>query len=443
MGRFRLEGFWLKGFWRNKVAIGQISLDLKDREVCLGGWVYTKRVHGGLIFITLRDGSGRIQVAIHKHEVNPKVFEEAERVTRESSVVVKGVVKEDRRAPGGLEIRCTDLNIIGLSEEFPIRKGVGLNFLLDHRHLYLRSPKANAILRIRSEVCKAARNWLEGHGFIEVHAPILITAACEGGATLFPAEYFGSKVYLTQSAQLYEEAGITTLDKVYCIGPSFRAEKSRTRRHLTEFWQIECEVSFATHEDIMEIEEELVSHICRWIVDRCGKELKLLGRSGFKPPTPPFDRITYDEALESLRKIGVEVPWGQDLTTEAERTLSTRREKPFFITCYPLSTRSFYHMPNPENPSLSLSSDLMAPEGFGELATGGQRIHDYNLLLERIKEHQLPIESYAWYLDLRKYGTVPHAGFGIGIERLVRWICGLPHIREASMFPRTLTRVYP
>ena len=422
--------------------INEISEEWEGRTVRLAGWVYRKRTHGNLIFFILRDGTGFIQVAIHRDKVDEKSFSEAEKATVESSVIVEGTVAKDPRAPGGLEIRASKVQLVGLAETWPITKTAGRVFLLDNRHLHLRSEKVRAVLLVRHEVCRAAREWLESHGFVEVHAPIIITAACEGGATLFPLEYFGRQAYLTQSAQLYEEAAITSLGKVYTIAPSFRAEKSRTRAHLTEFWQIECEVAFATHEDIMKIEEELVKYICDKVVERRSDCLKTLGRE-FRPPKLPFERITYDEALEILESKGMHVEWGEDFGADEIRTLSLSFDNPFFITRFPLSARSFYHMPEEDDPRVSKSSDMIAPEGYGEISTGGQRIHDYDLLVKRIKEQDLPLESYKWYLDLRKYGTVPQSGFGIGVERLVRWICGLYLIREACLFPRTPTRVYP
>jgi len=424
--------------------IAEITEKLEGEKVTLTGWVYRKREHGKLVFIILRDGTGTIQVTIHKDKVDERSFKDARKVSLESAVKLTGIVKRDPRAPGGVEIQATSFEIVSLAEPWPITKDAGKVFLLDMRHLHIRSFKVRTILYLRSEICRYMREFLHKKGFVEIHAPIIITAACEGGATLFPLKYFGRKAYLTQSAQLYEEAAITSLEKVYTIAPGFRSEKSRTRRHLTEFWMVECEIAFATHEDIMKLQEELVTYVCEKIVEEHEKELKEILNREFKPPTIPFERITYTEALDLLReKAGIELPWGEDFGAEAERELSKMFDQPFFVTHFPTVIRSFYHQPDPENPEVTLSSDLMAPEGYGELSSGGVRISDYDLLVKRIKEQNLPLESYSWYLDLRKYGIPPHAGFGIGIERLTAWICGLEHVRDTTLFPRTPSRVYP
>lgn len=416
--------------------------NLVGKKVTLCGWVHRKRIHGGVLFIILRDETGTVQLSAHEDLVGERVFREADRATLESSITVDGIVKIDKRAPGGIEVAISNLRIVNLAEPWPIQRTAGRTFLLDHRHLHLRGLKPQAVMFVRDAVCRASRQYLEREGFTEVHPPLFIGVAVEGGATLFPIDYFGREVYLTQSGQLYLEAAINSLGKVYTLNPSFRAEKSRTRRHLTEFWEIECEVPFATHDDIMKVEEELLAHICTYASERCRNRLALLGRD-LKIPETPFARITYDEGLEIAQKGGVEVEWGEEFGSEAERVISKRFTEPFFITGFPTKSRSFYHKPNPRDPKITLSSDLMAPDGYGELSSGGQRISDFDLLVRRIREQGLPLESYKWYLDLRRYGIPPHAGFGLGIERTVRWICGLPHIRDACLFPRTPDRVYP
>ncbi len=411
--------------------------------VAITGWVYTKRVHGGVIFVTLRDSTGLIQVVIHSDSVSPEDFEKAKKVTRESSIIVRGRVHADPRAPGGVEIRSTSFEIIGLAaNDYPIRPGVGKRILLDNRHLHIRSPKVSAILSIRAILCKAARQWFEQNGFTEVHCPILITAACEGGATLFPVKYFGRKAFLSQSVQLYQEAAITSLQKVFSIEPSFRAEMSRTRRHLTEFWQIEAEIANATLKDVMKVQEQLLSHICRTISEECSDKLEELGKD-FEPPTPPFPKITYSDAIKKLQNLGVKIKWGEDLGADEERALSKQFDLPFFVMYYPKKCKAFYHKPKPDDPDLTLSADLLAPDGYGEIAGGGQRIDNYEELLENIREFGLNPDDYRWYADLRKYGSVVHSGFGLGIERTLQWILRLSHIRECCLFPRTPARVYP
>jgi asparaginyl-tRNA synthetase len=423
--------------------VRDIKPELNGQTVTLTGWVYAKRVHGGLIFLTLRDPTGLIQVTIHKDRVSPNDFENAQRLTVESSVTVNGTVRVDPRAPGNVEIQCLSLQIIGLANpDYPIKLGVGKEILLDNRHLHIRSPRVTTILRVRSALCRYAREWFENNGFVEVHCPTFITAACEGGATLFPVQYFKRKAFLSQSVQFYQEAAITALGKVYSIQPSFRAEISRTRRHLTEFWQIEAEVSNCDLNGIMQVQEQLVTSICQSIVENCKAELEFLKRR-FKPPSLPFTRITYTDAINKLRQLDVKIEWGQDLGADEERILSKQFKDPFFVTHYPKQCKAFYHMPDPSNPEVTLSADLLAPAGHGEIAGGGQRIHDYNQLVQKIKEFELNPDDYQWYIDLRKYGTVPHSGFGLGVERTLRWILGLPHIRDGCLFPRTPARVYP
>lgn len=412
-------------------------------RVRIRGWVHNARIQGGLAFIDLRDSTGIVQVTIKKGELKDQDYDKViDEIKREASISIEGFVKSDPRAPKGKEVKCESLEIIGKSEEYPIRKGVGVKFLLDHRHLYLRREKFQAILRIREKVVEAAEEWFRNNGFHLVHCPSFVVAAVEGGATLFDVNYFGKRVHLTQSSQLYLEAAIFSLEKVYTIQPSFRAEKSRTRKHLTEFWHLEAEVAFATHEDIMNYEESLVSYIVSKVLDESIKDLEILNRTNFEKPKRPFLRITYSEALELVNKKGYSMKFGDDFGAEEEKIIANSIDRPTFIMFFPKSTRAFYHMPHPENQELTLSSDLYAP-GEGEITTGGQRIHELDLLLKRIHEYGLDPKEYKWYIDLRKYGSVPHAGFGLGLERLVKWITGVNHIRNAIPFPRTPTRVYP
>ena len=412
--------------------------------VRLLGWVASKRIIGGIVFSLIRDGSGFIQVAGKKGITDDNTLEVMGRVSLESAVMVGGMIRDDERAPGGKELSVKEFQTIALAEKWPITKSAikSPSFLYDNRHLSIRGRKATSILKIRSELIHSSIEFFTKHGFFLINAPILVQSACEGGATLFNLDYFGSTAFLTQSAQLYEEAAICAFEKAFVLQPAFRAEKSKTAKHLTEFWMLEAEQAFATHDDIMKLEEDLVSHITNRVVEKCSEELKIIGRK-FLPPNPPFPKITYDEARDMAISKGVEFEWGEDIPTEAENILSKSFDKPFFITGYPLTARRFYHMADPRDERITLSSDLMAPEGYGEMATGGQRIHDYNTLLERVRKQDLPLESFSWYLDLRKYGLPPHSGFGIGIERLVRWICGLKHIRASTLFPRTITRINP
>lgn len=396
-----------------------------------------------MIFITLRDSTGLLQVTVKKGMVSDEGFKKATEATLEASVVVEGDVHADARAPGGVEVQCTNFRLVANSiEEYPIKLGVGKELLLDKRHLHIRSPKVAAILSIRSAFSDAAREWFKEKRFHEVHCPILITAACEGGATLFPVKYFKRKAFLSQSVQLYQETAIMSFEKVYSIEPSFRAELSRTRRHLTEFWQIEAEVANADLEDIMCVQEELLAHIFSKIVEDCKEKFNLLSAK-FTPPKPPFPRITYSEAVERLQSFDMKIEWGDGLGADEERVLSKEFDSPFFIKYYPRKSKAFYHKPHPSDPELTLSADLLAPDGQGEIAGGGQRIDDYNELVQSMEMFQLNPEDYQWYLDLRKFGSVVHSGFGLGIERTVQWMLKLPHIRDACLYPRTPSRVYP
>jgi len=417
-----------------------------EKEVEIKGWLYNKRSLGSIYFILIRDGTGIIQATIKKDDVSEEVFENAEKITRESSLILKGIVKEDKRAPGGYEVRAKSLEIIHLSEKFPIsKKKHGIDFLLDLRHLWIRSPRQAAILRIRSEIIKACRDFMDENGFVLVDSPILTPTACEGTSTLFETDYFGKKAYLSQSGQLYVEAAIAALGKVYCFGPTFRAEKSKTRRHLTEFWMIEPEMAFVGFEENLKIQEEFVTYIVKRVLEKRERELKILDRDieKLKKVEPPFDRITYTEAIEILQKEGYNINWGDDLGAPHERFISLQHEKPVFVTKYPAKIKAFYMQPDPENENLVLCADLLAPEGYGEIIGGSERINDLKILERKIKEFNLPRENYEWYLDLRRYGSVQHSGFGMGIERVVAWVCKLKHIREAIPFPRTITRIYP
>lgn len=413
-------------------------------RVKLLGWVAVKNQVGGLLFLRVRDGSGFIQVSARKGSVPENVWNEAVSAETEAAVYVEGVIKDDRRAPSGKEVVMQDFRLVAPSSPWPLRKSVlkSRSALFDLRYLSIRGPKSTAIIKIRSELIRSVFDYFYSRGYIYIQTPILVGAAVEGGATLFPVKYFDKTAYLSQSAQLYEEAAICSVDKVFVLQPAFRAEKSKTARHLTEFWMIESELAFKGLDQLLKVEEELVHHITQHLSERCTKELQVLDRT-VKPVEPPFPKIDYDEALTIADKGGVKVEWGEDLGTEAEKLVSMAFEKPVFVKGYPLSARSFYHMEDPARPKVSLSADLLAPKGYGEIATGGQRIHDYDTLLKRIEEHQLDPESMKWYLELRRYGMPPHSGFGMGVERVMRWLLNLKHIRTTTLFPRTPNRLYP
>jgi asparaginyl-tRNA synthetase len=418
-----------------------------DQTVTIRGWLYSKRSSGKVRFLLIRDGTGIIQAVVVKNEVSPATFALTDTLTQESSLVVTGTVHVDARSPGGHELQVSDITVIQIAEDYPITpKEHGPAFLLDHRHLWLRSAKQHAILRIRSQVIEAAREYLNREGFILFDAPILTPAACEGTTTLFETDYFyDEKAYLSQSGQLYAEAGAMAFGKVYTLGPTFRAEKSKTRRHLTEFWMLEPEAAFAELEDILSLAEQLVSHLVHSVLTHKSEELKVLGRerSKLESVLPPFPRMTYDEALDLLRQNGIDHEWGEDFGTTEDTLISEKFDRPVMITHYPLQTKAFYMKSDPDKPDLALCVDVLAPEGYGEIIGGSQREDDYNKLLERLAQHDLPREPFEWYLDLRRYGSVPHSGFGLGIERTVAWICGIQHLREAIPFPRMLQRIYP
>ena len=418
-------------------------------EIEIRGWLQNKRSSGKLRFLILRDGTGYLQGVVFKKAVSEEIFRTATELTHESSLRVRGTIRKDERAPGGYEMDITTIDpeqIVSKENEFPITpKEHGIEFLMDRRHLWIRSRKQRAILKVRHEVSRRAREFLDNDGFILCDTPILTPAACEGTTNLFEVGYFDDTAFLTQSGQLYSEATAAALGKVYCFGPTFRAEKSKTRRHLTEFWMVEPEVAYARLEDIMDLAERFVSRIVGSVLDRCREELDVLERdvSALENVVPPFPRITYDEALEILRKKGSPVEWGQDFGGGHETILSSHFDRPVMIHRYPATTKAFYMEPDPERPELALCLDVLAPEGYGEIIGGGQRTASHDLLVARLEEHELDRETFDWYLDLRKFGSVPHSGFGMGIERAVAWLCHLDHVRETIPFPRMLYRLTP
>ncbi len=418
-------------------------------EVSIRGWLHNKRSSGKLRFLTLRDGTGYIQAVVFKKAVPEETFAIASDLTHESSIVVIGTVREDERAPSGFELDVTGIEpvqIVSQENEFPITpKEHGIEFLMDHRHLWIRSRRQRAILLIRHEIVRAVRDFLDDDGFTLCDTPVLTPAACEGTTSLFEVGYFDDQAYLTQSGQLYNEATAAALGKVYCFGPTFRAEKSKTRRHLTEFWMVEPEVAYATLEDMMDLSERFISFIVRRVLDRRGDELEALERdvSTLESIVPPFPRISYDEAVEILRKNGSKIEWGGDFGGGDETILSEQFDRPVMVHRYPSAIKAFYMEPDRDRPDVALCVDVLAPEGYGEIIGGGQRTASHDLLLERLDEHGLSKEVFGWYLDLRKFGAVPHSGFGMGIERAVAWICKLDHVRETIPFPRMLNRLTP
>ncbi len=420
---------------------------MDDSDVSVRGWLHHARSSGGILFLQLRDGTGFIQCTIKKDQTDPKEFERLSLVPVESTIEVTGTVRKDPRAPCGYEISGKKVIVLFPAEEgFPIAKKYhGPDFLLDHRHLWIRTPKAQTIMRIRARLIDEFRRWLADHGYLEVQVPILVTAAVEGGSTLFEVKYFDQKAYLTQSWQLYAEAMISGVGKIFTLAPSFRAEKSRTRRHLTEYWHLEVEEPWLEMEGLMRLEEDLVTHACTCIREEMPEELKLMGRDPdqLRNVKPPFPRITYDKAVELIQKSRPDFKWGTDMGYEEEKVLTESFDQPFFVSGFPKGIKAFYHMPDPKNPKVTRSVDLLAPEGYGEITGGGQRIHELDQLLSRIKEEGLKPEDYQWYIDLRRYGTVPHSGFGMGVERTLAWLCKLDHIRDAIAFPRLINRIFP
>jgi asparaginyl-tRNA synthetase len=428
-----------------QVYIAELSR-YEGQEVTIKGWVYNRRSSGKIQFILVRDGTGIVQGVMVKKEVSPEIFTLARELTQESAIIVKGIVRADQRALGGYELTLTDLELVHMAEEYPITpKEHGIEFLMDHRHLWLRSRRQHAILLVRSEIIKAIRDFFDDRDFVMVDAPLLTPAACEGTTTLFETDYFDEKAFLAQSGQLYMEAAAMAFGKVYCFGPTFRAEKSKTRRHLMEFWMVEPEVAYADHEDNMRLQEDFVSYVVQRVLEKHRSELEFLERdiSRLEKVVPPFPRITYDDAIRRLQEAGVDIQWGADFGGGDETILAEQFDRPVFVEKYPVEVKAFYMKPDPEKPEVVLCNDLLAPEGYGEIIGGSQRIDDLALLKQRMEEHSLPEETYAWYMDLRRYGSVPHSGFGLGLERTVAWICGLPHIRETIPFPRLINRLYP
>ncbi|HOV49392.1 MAG TPA: asparagine--tRNA ligase [Anaerolineae bacterium] len=431
-------------------------------EVTLRGWVYNRTHKGKLVFLLVRDGYGFVQCVVFNKDVPEEVFETAVHIPQESSLIITGVVRADPRAPGipgGFELGVTGLEVVQeVTEDYPIAlKEHGVDFLLDNRHLWIRTQSQWAILRVRALVIRAIRDWLDGHGFLNIDTPILTPAACEGTTTLFGTPYFDEGIaYLSQSGQLYNEANIFAFSRVYCFGPTFRAEKSKTRRHLTEFWMVEPEMAFCDLEELMEIEEQFISYIVQRVLEERQPELRVLGRdtSLLERITPPFPRISYDEAAERLaqlrdatadpeQKALLDFEWGMDFGSPHETALTQQFDKPVFVYGYPTAVKAFYMEPWPGRPEVCKSVDLLAPEGYGEIIGGSERISDPDLLLEHIRHDQLPEEAFQWYIELRKFGSVPHSGFGLGVERLITWICGIEHIRETIAYPRTIKRIYP
>jgi len=420
----------------------------EGKEVFVKGWLYNRRSSGKIHFLLIRDGTGIIQGVVADKDVPKEIFELCARIPQESSIIVKGKVREDKRAPGGYELNLTDIKVVQLAKSYPIsKKSHGIDFLLSHRHLWLRSRQQYAVLQIRGEIISAIQDFFNSHGFLRLDAPILTPSSCEGTTTLFEVPYFGDKVYLSQSGQLYAEAGCMAFGKVYTFGPTFRAESSKTKRHLTEFWQIEPEVAYATLDDIMKLAEEFISYVVGRVLDKRVEELQHLERDPkpLEKIKPPFPRITYKEALDLLAKQH-QVPqtqYGDDFGAPQEKYISNQFELPVFVHRYPASCKAFYMKRDPNDDELSLCADLFAPEGYGEIIGGSQREDDLSTLEQRLKEFKLPKEPFEWYLDLRRYGSVPHSGFGLGLERMVAWVCKLHHIREAIPFPRTIDRAYP
>ncbi len=425
------------------------------QSVTIRGWLYNLRESGKLLFPQFRDGSGIIQGVVPKNAVTPEVFDAIKTLTQESSVIVEGKVRADKRAPGGYELDVANVQVVQRVSEatpYPITpKEHGTDFLMEHRHLWVRSQRQAAILRVRAEIIKAARDFFDERGFTLTDPPIITPAACEGTTTLFPVDYFDEQAFLTQSGQLYVEATAMALGKVYSFGPTFRAEKSKTRRHLTEFWMVEPEVAYADLDDVMDLAEGLISFIVKRCLERRRTDLQTIGRdlSKLEKIEAPFPRISYDDAVKNLQEghakgaLETKFEWGGDLGSPDETYLSAQFDKPVMVHRYPAKVKAFYMEPDPARPDLALCVDVLAPEGYGEIIGGSQRMASHELLLQRIHEHGLPEEAFKWYLDLRKFGSVPHGGFGMGIERAVAWICGLEHVRETIPFPRMLYRLYP
>ena len=415
------------------------------KEIEIRGWLYNQRSTGKIRFLILRDGTGTVQCVLVKDE-NPDLFNSAGVLTQESSLILTGIVREEPRSPLGVEITPKSIKILAKAEPYPITlKEHGVDFLSENRHLWIRAPRQAAILRIRSTVERACRDFFHSRDFVLADSPIITPAACEGTSTLFEINYHDEKAYLSQSGQLYNEATAMALGRVYCFGPTFRAEKSKTRRHLMEFCMLEAEAAFFDFEDNMKLQEELVHHLVKTVLSENSNELKLLKRdlAKLEAVSLPFPRLSYTEAVKILNEMGHPFEWGNDFGAPDEVAISDKFQSPVFIHRYPARIKAFYMEPDPQNPDVILGADMLAPEGYGEIIGGSQRISDPVLLRKKIDEHHLPLESFQWYLDLRRFGTVPHSGFGLGIERTVSWLCGIEHVREAIPFPRTLYRMYP
>jgi asparaginyl-tRNA synthetase len=415
-------------------------------KVTIGCWLNNKRSSGKIQFLQLRDGTGYIQGVVVKNQVDEETWNAAKSLTQESSLYVTGTIREEARSQSGFELDVEEVNIIQITENYPITpKEHGVDFLMDHRHLWLRSSRQRAILVIRARIIRAIQQFFDERSFTAVDPPILTPSSCEGTTNLFHTKYFDEDAYLTQSGQLYMEAAAMALGRVYSFGPTFRAEKSKTRRHLIEFWMIEPEMAFVDHEESLRIQEQFVAYVVQSVAADCRRELETLERdiSKLEKIQAPFPRISYDDAIRFLQENGHEIVWGEDFGAPHETAIAEAHDKPVFITNYPTTIKAFYMKPDPDRPEVVLCADMIAPEGYGEIIGGSQRIDDPALMAERFREHDLSEEAYQWYLDLRKYGTVPHSGFGLGLERTVAWICGLEHVRETIPFPRLLYRLYP
>jgi asparaginyl-tRNA synthetase len=427
------------------VSIGQIA-QYEGQDITIKGWIRLRRSSGKLSFLTVRDGTGDIQAIVSKATVGDEQFAVCGQVTQESSVILTGQLRKDARAPGGFELDVANFRVVHLAEPFPIQpKEHGVGFLMEHRHLWLRSSRQHAILRVRHEIIRTCRNFFDERDFTLIDTPIFTPNACEGTTTLFQTQYFDQVAYLAQSGQLYGEAAAAAFGKIYCFGPTFRAEKSKTRRHLMEFWMVEPEIAFAELSDVMQLAEELVSVVIQRVLENRRAELEILERdvAALEAMIPPFPRITYEEAIARLKGHGVDIQFGDDFGSEQETVLAKSFDRPVLVHRYPAAAKAFYMARDPERPDLALCMDMLAPEGYGEIIGGGQRIHDLETLREQIAAHDLPEEAFKWYVDLRRYGSVPHAGFGMGIERVIAWICGLDHVRETIPFPRMLYTLYP
>ncbi len=418
----------------------------KDQEVFIRGWLYNMRSSGKIIFLIVRDGTGLVQGVVVKKEIGEEIFKIARNITQESSLEIRGTAREEPRSPGGFEIQISSLKVLHLAEPYPISlKEHGVDFLAERRHLWLRTPRQSALIRIRSELEKSCRDFLHDRDFILADAPIITPTACEGTTNLFEIDYHGEKAYLSQSGQLYNEATAMALGRVYSFGPTFRAEKSKTRRHLMEFWMLEAEAAFIEFEENIRLQEELISFLVQQVLEKNKRDLDLLQRdpSTLANVAPPFPRMSYTEAVDFLKGRGVDFKWGDDFGAFDETIISRNFDLPVFIHRFPAGIKAFYMKCDEENPEVVLGADLLAPEGYGEIIGGGQRIEDLEILKERLLLHKLPLEDFEWYLDLRRYGSVPHSGFGLGLERLLAWVSGIDHVREAIPFPRMLYRMCP